>query len=164
MPTPRTPRTPHAPGDENTAQLRHASDRAEGEHARGEALRLRRPARVTMYCKSLLREHTAPRHPATHPLHPATPPPRHPAPPHPRTPPHAWRFAHNPRPTPHAPRRSRADLNPTPTASPLMRSPMAHARRHMAVAAWMSLCLSAHLSTPIASASSHPMASPDPDP
>ena len=38
----------------------------------------------------------------------------------------------------HQPRRSRADLNPTPTASPLMRSPMAHARRHMAVAAWMS--------------------------
>ena len=47
----------------------------------------------------------------------------------------------------HQPRRSRADLNPTPTASPLMRSPMAHARRRMAVAAWMSY-VSPHIHPP----------------
>ena len=47
----------------------------------------------------------------------------------------------------HQPRRSRADLNPTPTASPLMRSPMAHARWHMAVAAWMSY-VSPHIHPP----------------
>ena len=65
----------------------------------------------------------------------------------------------------HQPRRSRADLNPTPTASPPDAEPYgpcapAHGRGGVDV-----LCLSAHPPpSPGASASSHPMASPDPDP
>ena len=46
---------------------------------------------------------------------------------------------------PHAPRRSRADLNPAPTASPLMRSFMAHARLAHGRGSVDVLCLSAHL-------------------
>ena len=62
------------------------------------------------------------------------------------------------------PRRSRVDLNLAPTASPLMRSLMAHVRRRMAVAAWMSY-VSPHIHrSPKSQSRSHYPAVPNPTP
>ena len=157
---PHPPTHTHAPGEESTAQYldMHLIHRAASPRC---TTALRRPL-VTMDCKSLLREpphaHTTPRtRPRAHRTlaprtaivrpclllgrrnHPHTPP--RPAS-HPASHPGASCTIRG---RPHAPRRSRADLNPAPTASPLMRSFMAHARLAHGRGSVDVLCLSAHL-------------------
>ena len=68
--------------------------------------------------------------------------------PHPQPPEHFPGASCTIRGRPHAPRRSRADLNPAPTASPLMRSLMAHVCLAHGRGSVDVLCLSAHYHPP----------------
>ena len=100
---------------------------------------------------------------ATHPA-PHTPPQPQPQPhlTHPASTPGVW---YTIRGCLNQPRRSRVDLNLTPTESPLMRSLMAHVCLAHGRGSVDVLCLSAHSPTPKpCRAVIHPLASPDPDP
>ena len=66
-----------------------------------------------------------------------------------------WRFVYDPRPPLIAPCRSRADLNPAPTASLPMRSPMAHVCLANGRGSVDVLCLSAHPTAPPTAISLH---------